>query len=247
MGQSMTIQLLDGRYAPITSEIGFLECDARTAAEAFLDWHGPIQKSRGVRLDRREISGDLPSRIQSLLPLTSVEARRFLFLPTIGAWAAYLDNGWRGPDVFSAVSYLCQKIGCRGVRATSVPHTRRRTPSGQKGRDGATILEMYEATTIGCSFLNIRRSISAANDGGKWRFDLGGEPLPFEQPERYQARQIRDRFTPELLEEYLMALGINLFQEQFYTTAEVAHLISKVGPCANGLEEFSLQQVQAES
>src|ERR1700677_4179807 len=108
----MTNQVLGDRYAPITSEMGFLECDAKTAAGAFQEWQDPIQSGRGVRLNQRELIGDLPTRIEKLLPLTSVEARRFLFSPTRShSWAAYLDNGWRGTDVFSTVSYLSRTIG----------------------------------------------------------------------------------------------------------------------------------------
>jgi hypothetical protein len=43
-----------------------------------------------------------------------------------------------------------------------------------------------------------------------------GDPLPFEKPEYYQARRVRDRFTDAMLEEYCRALGIDLFNENFY-------------------------------
>ncbi len=240
----MPSQLFDDRYAPVTSEIGFLECDAKTTADAFQEWQLPIQSGRGVRLDRREVVGDLPTKVEYLLPLTSVEARRFLFFPSASNWTAYLDSGWRGTDVFSTVSYLATKIGCRGIRAVSVPHTMRKTPTGELGRYGATILEVYAVDSSNCSFLNIRRSISAANDGGRWRFDANGEPLDFEQLDRYKARQIRDRFTPETLDEYLRNFGITFFSPDFYNVAQPGYLISKDGPCAPGLKEYSLEEAR---
>ena len=107
------------------------------------------------------------------------------------------------------------------------------------------MLEAYAADSNGCSFLNIRRSISVSNDGGRWRFDANGEPLDFEQLERYKARQIRERFTPEMLEEYLTALGINFFSQNFFNTSQISYLISKEGPCAAGLREYSLNDVRA--
>lgn len=207
----MPTQLYDDRYAPITTGIGFLECDAKMAADAFEEWQRPIQATRGVRLQRRELTGDLPARLESLLPLTSHEARRFLFSPTSGKWTAYLDSGWRGTDAFSVVSYLAATIGCSGIRAVSVPHTIRKTPAGERGRYGATILEVYAADSSGCSFLNTQRSIFAANDGGRWKFGEQGQPFDFEQLDRYKARRIRDRFTPELLDEYLQHLGVHFF------------------------------------
>jgi hypothetical protein len=94
----MVNQLYDDRYAPITKEIGFLECNATTAVVAFQEWQLPIQSGRGVRLNQRELGGAFPPKLESLLPLTSHEARRFLFLPTASKWTAYLDSGWRGTD-----------------------------------------------------------------------------------------------------------------------------------------------------
>src|SRR5438105_4063120 len=129
----MLNQLFDDRYAPITSEIEFLECAAETAANAFQDWQNRIQSGRGVRLNRREVVGDFPTKLECLLPLTSVERRRFLFVPSQSKWTACLDNGWQGNDP-SAVSYLATEIGCRGIRALSVPHTMRKTPTGELGR-----------------------------------------------------------------------------------------------------------------
>jgi hypothetical protein len=239
----MPNQLYDDRYAPITSEIEFLECDTKRAADAFQEWQLPIQTVRGVRLNRRELVGDLPAKLESLLPLTSHEARRFLFLPTQSNWTAYFENGWRGNDV-SAISYLSRKMRCRAIRAVCIPHTIRKTPTGELGRYGATIFEVYAADSTGCSFLNIQRSISAANDGGRWRFDANGEPLGFEQLERYEVRQIRERFTPEILDEYLRNLGVYFFSPDFYNMAKPAFLISKEGPCAAGLKEYSLEEAR---
>jgi hypothetical protein len=240
----MTAQLFDDRFAPITSEIEFLECDAKVAADAFQEWQESIQAARGVGLNRRDLIGDFPTKLLGLLPLTSHEARRFLFLPTKSNWTAYFENGWQGNDV-SAVSYLSRKIACRAIRAVSIPHTMRKTPTGVRGRFGATLLEVYAATSSGCSFLNIRRSISSANDGGRWRFDANGDPLEFEQLERYKARQIRDRFTPELLQDYLSNLGIRVFSPDYYDTTQSACLITKDGPTAPDLKEYSLDEARA--
>lgn len=236
--------LYDDRYAPITKEIEFIECDAKTAADAFQEWQTPIQSARGVRLNRRELAGDFPAKLECLLPLTSHEARRILFLPTRSNWTAYLDSGWRGTDA-SAVRFLSKTIGCRGIRAVCAPDTMRKTPTGELGRYGATILEVYAADASGCSFLNVQRSIFAANDGGRWKFGANGQPFAFEDLERYTARQIRDRFTPEMLDEYLRHFGIDFFSPDFYDVAQPAYLISKEGPCAAGMNEYSLDQARA--
>jgi hypothetical protein len=243
----MASQLFDGRFAPISSEIGFLECSAKMAADAFHKWQNAIaiQAGRGVRLRLQEVVGGLPTKMESLLPLTSVERRRFLLLPTESNWTAYVDNGWRGTDVFSAVSNLCTTIGCRGIRAVSIPHGIRKVDGREVGRSGATMFELYLPDSTSCAFLNVRRSISAVYDG-RWTFSATGEPpLECEQLEQYRARQIRDRFTPEMLDAYLQRFGIQFFSPAFYDVQKPAYLVCKEGPFAPGLKEYSLEEAQA--
>lgn len=234
--------LLNDQFAPITSTIGFLGTDLQNAVASFLRWQEPIQAPRGVTLAAREIDGDLPSALSALPPLTSVEARRFLFVPTAGSWVAFLDNGHRGTDATGPMAYLARTVGCRAVRIVTVPHHQPRREDGQwRGRYGATILDLFGAEVSNHS--NTIRSITMMNDGGKWTFEELGEPLPFEDREVYKARRIRDRFPVELLARYLTQLGLEPFDEQFYRAPAV--LVEKHGPCAPALREYSLADVRA--
>ncbi|HEV2864844.1 MAG TPA: hypothetical protein VGX48_27875 [Pyrinomonadaceae bacterium] len=237
--------LLDDRLAPITSEIGFLKADCSVAARAFMEWQTPIQQRRGVSLSRRPVSGSLEDVLQTLLPLTSVEARRYLFIPTASPWVAYLDNGHQGTDAMSAVSYLAKRIGCEGLRVVAVPDTIVSDWGDAPGRYGATMLELYGPHDT--HFLNYVRSIGVANDGGKWVFTQGGNPLPFEDLSRYKVREVRRRFTFEDLRYYLEQLGLSAFDEYFYLPApnNQAVLFDKTGPTAPGLIEYTLSEVQA--
>lgn len=61
--------------------------------------------------------------------------------------------------------------------------------------------------------LRCRRSIAAADDGGRWVFSQFGEPFDFERPEVYDRPRIRDGFTPTMLEEFLGVLGVPLGQD----------------------------------
>lgn len=237
------MQLCNDQYAPITTEFGFIECEIETAKNSYVHWQREIQAARGVRVNSREIYGDFKSRIFNLLPLTSVEHRRTLFLPTAGNWVAYLDNGYRGTDVFSAVSFLCKTIGCRGVRAASATNTERKSGTRKLGRPGAIIFELYAPSEEGCSFLNVQRSICCAKDG-RWVFETGGEPLEFEDLQQYEARRIRDRFTPEMLDRYLKHLGIELFSTEFYEVPEPGYLVYKEGPSAIGMKKYSLDEAR---
>jgi len=228
--------LFGGKFSPVTNTIGFLRCDHLRAAEAFLDWQENIQRSRGVSLEKAEIHGDFQSAILKLFPLTSVERRRYLFIPTRSDWTAFLDNGHQGTDAFSPLSYLAGRLSCEGVRATCVL-------DGQKDRYPAVILEIYGPERT--EFLNYVRSIAVAYDGKKWSFAASGSTQPFEQVEKYSSRYIQDRFRPEMLSDYLKALGIRAFEEDFYLPeSQEAMLIEKHGPIASAAREFRLADIQ---
>ncbi|HEX8700696.1 MAG TPA: hypothetical protein VF815_17730 [Myxococcaceae bacterium] len=174
-----------------------------------------------------------------MLPLTNAERRRYLFIPTRSPWTAFIDNGWTGTDASSRMPHMARTLGCRGMRVVAVPHTLH----GDKGRYGAVMLEMYRPDqTAGPSCL---RALGASNDGGRWVFDSSGEPFPFEQLERYQARKVRDRFTFDMLKEYLHHLGLSPFDEHFYLPeGEPAWLVEKTGPVYPHHQEFTLAQVR---
>jgi hypothetical protein len=239
MTENMKGLLFEDRWAPVTSELGFLETDAEHAARTFAEWQGGLLAPRGIAVGVRSVSGPLEQALSALLPLTTPEKRRHLFMPTRSPWAAYIDNGWDGTDASSAMRSMARRLGCRGMRVVAVPHSYR----DGKGRYGAVIFELYgPRQTDG---LNDLRTIYVANDGGPWVFGQSGEPFPFEKLERYQARKVRDRFTFELLVEYLNHLGLSPFQEDFYLPSGApAWLVEKTGPVVPAQKEYTLAQVR---
>jgi len=238
----MTALLFEDKFAPITSEIGFLESNPFSCAEAFVSWQTPIHSRRGVSLITSCVGNQIPSLFTSLLPLTSIERRRYLFAPTRSKWTAYFDNGWAGGDPASTISYLAGQMKCRGVRAVCIPHTIKSDANSNRGRYGAVILEVYNGTDS--KEHGADRSIYVSNDGGRWVFGANGKQLEFENVETYKARAVRDRFTPDLFSQYLKALGIDVFSDSFYLAPEKAFIVSKVGPAVEGSKEYSLEQAR---
>jgi hypothetical protein len=238
MADEMKGLLLEDRWAPITSELGFLETSAAHAVRVFTAWLSGLQDDRGTTVQMRPVSGSLEQVLSSLLPLTNVERRRHLFIPTRSSWTAYLDNGWDGADVSTRLPHMARTLGCKGMRVVAVPHTLH----GDKGRYGAVMLSVYSPNQTGPTCL---RTLAAINDGGRWVFDSSGEPFPFEQPERYQARKVRDRFTFDMLKDYLHHLGLAPFDENFYLPeGQPAWLVEKTGPVYPHHQEFTLAQVR---
>ncbi len=233
--------LLDDRWAPVTSEMGFLETRAEHAAHAFATWQKELSVPRGIAVEVHPVSGSLEQVLSALLPLSSPEPQRHLFLPTRSHWTAYVENSRGGTDAASAMRYMARAVGCRSLRVVAVPHTYRK---GQ-GRYGAAMLAVYGPHPT--AWLNYVRAVSASNDGGRWVFDQFGEPFPFEKVEQYQARRVRDRFTFDMLRDYLRHLGLSPFEEDFYLPQGApAWLVQKTGTFGPNQREYTLEQARAE-
>lgn len=239
MTEDMKGLFLEDRWAPVTSELGFLETSAEHAARVFTAWQDRLLAPRGIAVEVRPVSGPLEQALSTLLPLTSPEPRRHLFMPTRSAWTAYVENAREGTDAASAMGYMARTVGCRGMRVVAVPHTYRK---GQ-GRYGAVMLEVYGPHRT--HWLNHLRTIHASNEGGRWVFGQSGEPFPFEKLERYQERRVRDRFTFDMLKEYLSHLGLAPFEESFYLPEGApGWRVEKTGPVVSTHEEFTLAQAR---
>ncbi|MBN1208817.1 MAG: hypothetical protein JXB05_28420 [Myxococcaceae bacterium] len=240
MTQEMKGLLLEDRWAPVTEEMGFLELGAEQAAQAFANWHKGLEISRGFTIEVLPVAGTLEQVLSRLLPLSGGERR--LFIPTRSAWTAYVDNQWTGTDAASPMSYMARWLSIRCLRVVAVPHTRRKN---QGVRYGAVMLDVFGPKQPG-KLNNYVRALEVANDGGHWVFEQEGEPFPFEQVERYQARRVRDRFTFEMLKDYLRHLGLTPFEEDFYMPpGSRAWLIQKTGPFDTVGREYTLEEARA--
>ncbi|KFE62361.1 hypothetical protein DB31_4071 [Hyalangium minutum] len=234
--------LLEDRWAPVTSEMGFLAAGAEQAAQAFATWQRGLATSHGFTIEVLSVSGPLEQALSHLLPLSGGETQRRLFIPTRSAWTAYVTNQWTGTDAASPMRVMARQLSIRCLRVVAVPHTLR----GDQGRYGAVMLSVYGPEQPG-KISNTVRALAAANDGGRWVFEQSGEPFPFEQVEQYQARRVRDRFSFEMLKDYLRHLGLSPFEEDFYLPpGSCAWLVQKTGPFAPGYKEYTLEEARRE-
>ena len=196
---------------------------------------------RGITVEVLPVAGTLEQAFSSLLPLIGGERRRHLFIPTRSAWTAYVSDAWTGTDAASPMRSMARRLSIRCLRVVAVPHTLR----GDQGRYGSVMLDVFGPEQPG-KILNYLRSIYAANDGGRWVFGHSGEPFPFEQVEQYQARRVRDRFTFEMLKDYLHHLGLSPFEEDFYLPpSSCAWLVQKTGPFTTAGREYTLEEARA--
>ncbi|MGO8689680.1 MAG: hypothetical protein ACLQLG_08590 [Thermoguttaceae bacterium] len=201
--------LLDNELAPLTFSWGFIEGPLSKVADYWVPWTKGIHGS----VETEVLMATLPTALRKLEPLITPHSRELL-LSTRSQWVAYFDNGKHGGDPQSRVGHVCRALKCRGVAVTCVPHTLKSRARDAKGVYGCVQFILFASETR--QYLNYERSLAAANDGGRWVFHANGTPQPFEEPERYEAKRVMDRFTPEMLERYCTALGIRLFDPNFY-------------------------------
>ena len=201
--------LLDNTLAPLTFNSGFLEAPLDVVGRAYARWQRMIlHRVKAVPVDL-----PLADALRQLEPLDT-GSQRVLFLSTQGRWTACFDNGAMGGNPSTFVGVLAERVRCRGVACGCIPATLTRRDAGKPGTWGAVKFTLFGAEKR--DFLNIERSVSVINDVRGWEFKTIGKVQDFEQVERYEAKRVADRFTPEMLAEYCRSLGINLFDEHFY-------------------------------
>ena len=201
--------LLDNELAPLTFAWGFLETSVDAAVSAYARWQRTILHS--VKVDAIDLP--LAEALRQLEPL-DMGAQRVLFLSTSGPWTACFDNGAKGGNPSTIVGELSQRMKIRGLACACIPNTLARRDGAKPGTWGAVKFALFAPEKR--DFLNVERSVSVANDVGGWQFHSMGKVQPFEQIDRYAAKRVADRLTPELLEDYCRAFGIDLFDADFY-------------------------------
>lgn len=189
----------------VTHEVGYLEAKPEAVAAWLRDGLGSSWTIRSVAWD------SLVGAAADLAP--SVPVSRYAAVPA-GSWCLILSNGPQGTDVGLLPSQAARELGCRAIRAVCVEDDDPGYP--------ARVLEVYGSD--GDPPLSSRRSIVAANDGGRWVFEMTGEPFGFERAEAYARRRKADRFTCELLYEYLRALQVPIDVEPRWQNSVVVEL-----------------------
>lgn len=191
-------------HGPVTYEVGYLESETEAVAGWLKSGLGPCEMmSPGWT--------SLAQAAASLAP--SVPLSRYAAIP-IGAWTLILSNGPSGTDVGLLPSQAAREMGCRALRVVCVEDGEHRFP--------ARVLEVFGPE--GSPPLLFVRSIVAAKDGARWVFETSGEPLAFERVQEYKRRRKTDRFTCELLYEYLRALGVPLDTEPAWERSLIIEL-----------------------
>jgi hypothetical protein len=191
------------RWHPVTRDMGLINAPVSRVVSEMVAWHSSL----GTAYTRREIASSFADALEMLPPL-SMEKRRLLLVPTNSEWTALFQSGIAGSDPTPPMSVLSKRLDTLAMRVCC-------SPPGAKWH--SVIWEVYAPAELGGSApLGYRRTLAAANDGGRWVFEESGPRYPFEKPGQYQLPRKRDRFTRELLVEYLRQFGLAPLADAFY-------------------------------
>jgi hypothetical protein len=196
--------VLGGSLAPLGWSMGFVEAPHNAVRDRLIEW----RHSLGAQVDIAEKLPAWPSCVEALAPLEAPWTTGLLVAHG-SAWTAYLNNDINGGDPWPPTSYVANQLGVLWVIATHQPMTAVGHASSQfwlGGREGEPPLHYI-------------RTVAAHAEDGRWSWDTGGSPLPFERTDAYAARLVRHRFTRALLVEYLNALGIAVDDDRSYGDA----------------------------
>jgi hypothetical protein len=224
------MQVLE-HWWPVTYDFGMIRSDVDTAAAMMTK----LYEASGQTISTDWLSGSLGECFSLLEPLSPAPTKE-LFLSAGAGWTVFYSNGARGSDPFLPMYQLSRALGVTALRACA-------TRAG--ARYPAVILDVYDTPQAGGNEYGYRRSLAAANDGGRWVFDQSGEPFDFEDTARYAAPRKADRFTRDMLSSYLDGLGApRLSDEVFQPNGHCEGVLLK-RPDHDHLPKYSLDEAKA--
>lgn len=189
---------LGGALRPIGCSISFVDRSLEETLAAVEEIH--------AQSGRYEVTAPAPlPRCAGFLDPMEAPWTRDLVLDC-GRWTAYLNNFIGGGDSTAVAPAVARRMGARCIIATHMPlfgpgHAA--TQLELLGPDGEPPL-MYV------------RTLAAHAEDGQWSWHVSGREQPFERPQRYLSRRVRDRLDRGLLVEYLAALAIHVDDPAFF-------------------------------
>lgn len=185
----MATPYLGGESSPLGQSIQFVEADFETVLDEHLKWRRSLNK---IKVSRPR---PLQKAFDEFLPFESPWTRELLF--RCGRWTAYLNNWVNGGDTSASILVTARELNVRHVVAL---HSNRNSA-------GHASTQLWVHADHEYPFRG-SRTISAYPVDGRWQWHEFGDPLPFEEIERYGMRLKRERFDREMLLRYLAALEI---------------------------------------
>lgn len=195
------------KYQPVTWYIGVIEAAPDGVARVVQSLYIPSDDLKDIRHE----TGTVDAVFTNMEPLGPPHGK-FLLIKTKDGRTALFTN-----TLFEAVElptwYAAEKLNASAYYVCNVPNTISRDQ-----RSGAYGGRKLEFRTPETPFNQEPKfGIQLINDAGKWCFYRFGEKQSFENEKAYRSFRKTDRFPLEMLVAYCSALGIPVYDRDWYT------------------------------
>jgi hypothetical protein len=190
--------------AASTNVIDALQDHARRTADGF-------ELPRAIFVGTQsDIAQDLEGALRYLDPLVqgSYPTRELVLDTQRKGWSRIFSNNLMFAGLPSRGAFLTKQLKTESVFFMLQPHTIHGAKPRSGGEPGAIQFVYYDRGTK-------RRVVELVYDG-TWKFHASGDAFPFEQAEKYKARNRIERFTPGMLIKLLADFGLCPFEDDFY-------------------------------
>jgi hypothetical protein len=236
----------DNKFAPLMETIGFTESNLDLVLKKYLEWILPqidekivnskTDKTWNEYNEKMPIIHKLQCSFEELInaSLPFYYPYKIILFETKSNWIGCFENNMTSLiRINQAAVRIDEHKQSIGVRAWENAFGKR--VNGW----GGGLFTLDEGITT--------KRIIMLSDQDKWEFDEYGEPLPFEDIEKYKEKYARNRFTPEMLQKYLLHYGIDYFNDDFYMPpGSKAYIIEHVRDKYEHEETKTLQQRRIE-
>jgi len=195
--------------------VGAIKAPLEDVVKAFIDWKEPQVIKSGNSLKNARVKGSLEDVFIALQPLDY--PLKEVFIPAQNGYTFFTDN--RPTAESGRIRIISKSLNLPVYQIWAHYKVEGKQVNGWGGG-------MFDYTLADGSYraINLMKDIS-------WKFYEVGEPLPFEEFERYNEKLARNRFTPDMLERYCQQVGIDFFNEDFYMpSGSEAIIIETVRP-----------------
>lgn len=178
----------------------FIHGPLNAVADCILAWYKELERT--VKVERSAMT--LENSWSFLDQGRFFNPNRAMLVP-MKDWTAYFDNHSREFVAGAHRRELCRRLKCDTCHFFFDDRTLGMEGSCEFGH------VRYESGEVAAK----SRQVRVIHDSG-WQFEEFGDPLPFEQLERYKLRKKADRLNPEILRDYGAALGVPFWDESAY-------------------------------
>lgn len=215
----------DGKIAPLLERVSFIKGDLETILNTFMNWYAYDTDKFKITLHNENFESLVNLAFPFQYPY------KLFLVTTKNNWVAAFSNKESGESPNFGI--LSKSLNTTVVKVTAILKDYDIQTNGW----GGGIFEIIDKGEY-------LRNISLLYDE-KWDFQTFGNIQPFEDPNYYNSRFAKNRFTPEILAQYCNNLKIDFFNEEFYLPAGTkAYMIEHIYPPNPQNKPITLEEAQ---